>query len=106
MGFQRKCNLKPHRLITVLYEDATWIVATFFDDKCHRIWLVNKEYELYSAVSSSDEEYEFDFYYDDGPPWNGSSYVVIDPNVPFEEQLKDRKISTKLFDNEYHLVIE
>lgn len=96
-------SLKPYRNITTFFENDMWVAVQFFEDPCHRIFLINKEYEIDTAVSSVDEEYEFDFGGNE-VDFMGSACVTLTPELPFSEQLPKWSIIRHYSDKVYLVI--
>lgn len=96
-GNYRSLTGEVIRSVTVVKETEEWILCKFFNDRCHRMWLINKSTEMWTACSSSEEEWVFNFY-DRGENWY-SSMVLLNPEEFIEEQLETYHMEMVFSDN-------
>jgi len=90
--------------VEIIKETAEWILCSFFEDRSHRVWLVNKSTEMWTADSSSNDEWTFNFYTME-EKWF-SSIVIINPEEFIQEQLEKYHMEVVLEDGSSYFNIK
>lgn len=104
LGFKRSISGKPSRSIKIIGQSKEWILCSFFEDKSHRVWLVNKKYELWAGTSGSNSVLEFNFWSSNENWFNAST--MIDSEESIEKQLNETRMDTVFHENRLYFRIK